>query len=230
MRKILAILVILLALVGVFGEVIAPHLVEGVLRQELVKYAKTDDVQVSLDATPRALVSLGRAGTLHAVAHDGMIGEMQVSELTLDGEGIAIDLPALLSDGRIMLQSADKVALRGIVTEDNLRAFLSGKVEQLENLEVHMTPEEIRATANARIMGRMADVELTGVILAEDGELFFHMNRLNIRNALLRRISMENYFGDVQITKPGTLPQGLRFTDVKMQDGKALVTAEMPAR
>ena len=230
MRKILALLIILLALLGVFGEFVVPHLAEGMLQRELVQRAKTEDVQISLDATPRILIALGRVGTVHGVAHDGMIGDMQVSELTLDGEGIVFDLPALLSEGRIQMQSADKIVLRGIVTEDNLRALLASKVEQLENLEVQMTPEEIRATANVKIMGRMADVELTGVILADRGELYFNMNQLNIRNALLRRIHMENYFGDIQITKPGTLPQGLQFTDVKMQEGKALVTAEMPAR
>ena len=91
-----------------------------------------------------------------------------------------------------------------------------------------MTPEEVRASANLKIMGRNADVDMTGVLLVDKGELYFRMSKLNIRNVLFRHIEMDNYFGDIQITKPDTLPLGFRFEEVTMQDGKTLVKAVRP--
>ncbi len=228
MRKVLTIFLILFIILGVFAEVILPNLVESALRKEIMEKAASNDVQLTLDSMPRALICLGDISTVRGVLHDGKIGELQVSEVTLEGEKVRVDIPALISEERFTMKSAGKMEMRGIVTEDNLRELLSRKVEQLENLEVTMTPEEVKATANIKIMGRMADVDLTGILLAEQGQLYFRMSRLSIRNALFRHIEMDNYFGDIQITKQETLPFGFRFEEVKMQDGKTLVTAVRP--
>ena len=229
MRKTLTIVLILFIILSVFAEIIIPQMAESTLQKGIMKQAASNDVQISLDSSPRALIALGSIGTIHGVLHDGQIGELQVSELTLDGEDVRIDLPMLISDNKLLLKSAKKLELHGIVTEDNLRELLSRKVERLENLEVRMTSEEVKATANLKIMGRMADVDLTGILLADGGELYFRMKKLNIRNALLRHIEMDNYFGDIQITKPETLPLGFRFEEVTMQDGKTMVTAVRPS-
>ena len=228
MRKVLTIFLILFIILSVFAEFIVPHLAESALQKEIVKRASSYDVQITLDSTPRALISLGRIGTVRGVLHDGQIGELQVSELTLEGEEVQLDLPMLISEQRLLLNSARRLELKGIVTEDNLKNLLSRKVDRLENLEVTMTPEEVKATANLKIMGRMADVDLTGILLADGGELYFRMKKLNIRNALFRHIEMDNYFGDIQITDPETLPFGFRFEEVTMQDGKTLVRAVRP--
>jgi len=229
LRKVLTIFLILFIILSVFAEILVPQWAESTLQKGIMNRTASNDVQISLDSSPRALICLGDIGTIRGVLHDGKIGELQVSELTLDGEGVRIDLPMLISDQKLLLKSAKKLEMHGIVTEDNLRELLSRKVERLENLEVKMTPEEVKATANIKFMGRMADVDLTGILLADNGDLYFRMKKLNIRNALLRHFQMDNYFGDIQITKPETLPLGFRFEEVTMQDGKTMVTAVRPA-
>ncbi len=228
MRKFLTIFLILFIILGVFVELVVPQIAEGTIQKEIMKKAASNDVQISLSSTPNALICLGNIDRVQGVLHDGRIGELSVSELTLDGEGVRIDLPTLISKNKLVLNSAKKLELNGIVTEDNLRELLSRKVEELENLEVKMTSEEVSASANLKIMGRTADVDLTGILLVDKGELYFRMNKLNIRNALFRNIEMDNYFGDIQITKPDTLPLGFRFEEVTMQDGKTFVKAVRP--
>ncbi len=228
LRKVLTIFLILFIILGVFVELVIPQLAEGTIQKEIMKKTASNDVQISLSSTPNALICLGSVDNVQGVLHNGKIGDMPVSQLTLDGEGVRLDLPKLLSDNKLVLKSAKKLELQGIVTEDDLRALLARKVEELENLEVKMTPEEVRASANLKIMGRNADVDMTGVLLVDKGELYFRMSKLNIRNALFRHIEMDNYFGDIQITKPDTLPLGFRFEEVTMQDGKTLVKAVRP--
>lgn len=228
LRKGLTILGILFIILIVFGEVVVPQLAESALKAQLVQMASTRDVQVSLDAEPRAMIALGHIGKVQGVLHDGRIGELKVSELTLEGENIRVDMAAALRDKRLVLESSQRLELQGIVSEDDLKELLSRQVERLENLEVRMTPEGVHATANMKVFGRMADVELSGTFLVDDGNLYFHLNSLNLRNALLRKIQLDSLFTDIRITNNKTLPAGLRFDSVELLDGKAVVRAVRP--
>ena len=123
------------------------------------------------------------------------------------------------------LQSIGKVKMTGVITEDNLKKFLQNKVSQLENLQLKMTPEQITATSEVSIMGRNADLELSGTIIADGGDLYFHMTKLNAKNALLRHVHLDRFFGDIKIASAEKLPIGLRFESVELRDGEALLTA-----
>ena len=103
MRKVLTIFLILFIILSVFAEIIIPRLAEGTLQKGIMKQAASNDVQISLDSSPRALICLGSIDTIRGVLHDGQIGELQVSELTLEGEDVQLDLPMLISEKKLLL-------------------------------------------------------------------------------------------------------------------------------
>ena len=80
-------------------------------------------------------------------------------------------------------------------------------------------------TADVKIFGKPAAAEVSGVVLENNGALYFRMTHMNMKNALLGRLNLENFFGDILLVSADKLPLGLKIDDVKMQDGHVTVTA-----
>ncbi len=222
--------VLLLALIAAFFiEFLLPTFAAGALKAKIVSRLATDDVNVTMDASPEFLMALGHADRLEVVAHHATVGSVTVRELTLSGEGVDVDVPALFSDAGIQVRRAKKLTLKGVIGEEELRRALSGKVDRLENISVSITPEGIRAEANAKVFGRTADVELAGDIVEDAGVLYFHMTSLSLKNTMLGTAKLGDMFGDVELLGAGKLPYGMKITNVEQKDGVVVLTAERPA-
>ncbi len=115
--------------------------------------------------------------------------------------------------------------MSGVITEDSLRDFLAQKLDQLKNTQVNMSPEGIMASGKIKILGREADVEIGGQIVARDGDLYFQMNHINVENAVLRRVNLDKFLGDFNITENVKMPFGLQFRTVEMRQDEAFVKA-----
>lgn len=225
MRKGLTIVAILFIILTVFGEFILPGLLAATLEKRLSDRLATHDVVVSLSSVPNLLVGVGRVENFQVIAHSAKLGEVYVAELVASGEGVRINMPRLVRDNVVEISSADRLAMKGIVTELNLKELISRRVEKLENVQVKITPKEVLVTANIKVFGRMVDAEMTGVVLEDSGSLYFRMTRLNVKNAFPGKISLDNFFGDIQIVKPDRLPLGAQFQQVEMQEGKVVISA-----
>ena len=225
---------VLLTLLFTITEIILPQLLTGMLREQIVRLTASDAVSLSLDSSPRFMIATGRVDEIRCEVAHGKLGELEADSLSLNGDNIQVDMPAILFDIKegnrkidveTVLKSVGNVEMRGIITEENLKAFLTKKFSQIEQLELKITPETINAIASARVFGRAADVDLDGVVLADGGNLYFRATKLNIHNALLRQIQLDNFFTDMKIVDAEQLPLNLRFTNVELQEGQAIITA-----
>ena len=235
MRKFLIIIGILLIILAVLTEIVLPQILTGMLKTRVETLTQSQEVDLSIDSTPRFLIATGQVDKIYSKVKNGRIGELQTTDLSLDGEKIAVNMSTLLfgepenvdRHNRIesYIKSIGKLDMVGIVNEENLKNFLEQKVSKLENLEIKIMPKEITATANVQIMGRSAEVELSGLIIADDGNLYFRMTKLNVRNALLRHVQLDRFFGDIKIVDAEKLPIGLKFNNVELQEGQAILTA-----
>ena len=187
-----------------------------------------------MDALPSAKIALGYVDKIHCTAADATIGELNLKQAVLDGSAIHINIMELLmpTDGisreehtNRCLKSAGSLDLSGVITADSLRDFLAQKVDQLKNLQVTMTPEGITADSRVKILGREADVQIGGQIVARDGDLYFQMNHVNVENAILRRVNLDRFLGDFNLTEQVKMPFGLQFREVQMREGEAFVKA-----
>lgn len=229
LRKLFGAIVLLALIAAFFIEFLLPTFAAGALKAKVVSRLATDDVTVAMDASPEFLLALGHADRLEVLARQAKVGSVTARELTLSGEGVDVDVPAFLSDSGIQVRRAKKLTLKGIIGEEELRRALQGKVDRMENISVSITPEGIRAEANAKIFGRTADVELTGEIVDDAGALYFRMTSLSLKNAMLGTARLGDMFGDVELLGAGKLPLGLKITNVEQRDGVVLITAERPA-
>ena len=234
MKKFLAVIVVLLIAVGAFAQFAVPRALTNYLKDKVIQLTKAQEVSLTLDALPSAKISLGYVDKIHCTADNATIGDLQLKQAVLDGTTIHIDVKELLfpTDGisreertNRVLKSAGSLELSGVITENALRDFLAQKVDQLKDPQVVMKPEEIRAAGKIKILGREADVQIGGKIIARDGDLYFQMNNLNIENAVLRRVNLDKFLHDFNLTERVKMPFGMQFRTVEMREGETFVTA-----
>ena len=234
MKKFLAVIVVLLVAAVAFIQFAVPRALTNYLKDKVTTATKAQDVTLSLDALPGAKIALGYVDKVHCTAADANIGELNLKQAELNGTSIHIDLMELImpTDGisreehtNRVLKSAGSLELSGVITADSLRDYLAQRVDQLKDLQVTMAPDGITASARVKIFGREADVQLGGQIIAREGDLYFQMNNLNVENAILRRVNLDKFLGDFNLTERVKMPFGLQFREVQMRDGEAFVKA-----
>ena len=103
--------------------------------------------------------------------------------------------------------------------------MLVKKMEKVDNLHVQMDADKISATGQVKLLGRMADITLEGKVLPENGGLYFHMTRLDIRNAVLGQAVLGNFFGDILIFDLYNSPIRAEIDDVQQQAGQVTIKA-----
>ncbi len=234
MKKFLAAILILLVAVFAFAQFAVPTALTNYLKAKVTELTKAQEVSLRLDSLPSAKIAIGYVDKLYCETDDAQIGELNLKQAVLDGSSLHINIKELLfpTDGisreehtNRCLQSAGNLELSGIITEDALKNFLAEKVDRLQEPKVTMTPEGITASAKVSILGRDADVQIGGQILAREGDLYFHMTYINVENAILRRVNLDKFLGDFNLTEAVKMPFGLQFRTVEMRDGEAFVKA-----
>lgn len=225
MRKGLTILGALFIIIIVFSETLLPWLARETLQTRMNQRLSISDSQVAVDSHPGILLALGEVQHLHAVAHQGKVGQVYFRELSLEGENVRMNLGELLQAGKVAFKSADKLVLKGVVDEENLQEVLTRKLDKVENVQVSITPDGVVVTANTKLLGRIVDIELEGNIIEDGGSLYFQMTHLAFKNSRIGTAKLEEMFGNVQLAPPGRLPMGLQITDVQQTNGAIVITA-----
>ena len=234
MKKFLTLITFLLIVLLVILEIILPRTVENILQEQITKSTLAQEVDLDLSSSPNAKIALGEIDKVHAAANQGRLGEIDFTNLSLDGENIQLDMreilfpSAELSDKERtdkILKSVDKIEMHGVINEENLKSFIAKKVDKLENAELKISPEEISATGQIKIMGRTADIDVAGIFIVDNGDIYFRATHLNIKNALLRHVNLDRFLGELKIVDSSKLPLNLKFEEVELREGEILLTA-----
>lgn len=178
-----------------------------------------------MSTSPAILLLLGQIDHIDMTAENAMIGQVRVKELVLKGENVRIDIRSLAQDGGVAVRTADKLELTGTIGVENLTDLLTRKVDKLKDAEVTITPDGVKVTGNVVIAGRKAEVSLEGIILGENGSIYFHMTKLNIRNAIFGKAVISNFFGDILLTDLKVLPFKVELDDVVQKNDEIVITA-----
>lgn len=225
MGKKISILAGIIVLAAAFCQLILPGIIGGNMASRIKEAAKAENVAVDVRSVPGFLLLAGRMDNLDVVVDNAQLGDMKVSKLALHGENVRVDLSALDTRDGSAIQSADNLELTGVITQDALKEMLVKKMDKVENLDVHMDKDKISATGQIKFLGRMADVTLEGKVLPENGGVYFHMTRLDIRNAVLGQAVLGNFFGDILIFNLYDSPVRAEIEDVEQQDGQVVIKA-----
>ena len=69
----------------------------------------------------------------------------------------------------------------------------------------------------------MADVALDGQVVEDAQALYFHITRFDIKNALLGKANIGDFFDDILIMKLDALPLKMRVESVEHRAGAVVV-------
>mgnify|MGYP002623213192 CR=1 FL=1 len=231
MKKFLTLMAFLLIVLLVILEIVLPRTVENLLQEQIAKSTAAQEIDIDLSSSPNAKIALGEIDKIHAAARQGRIGEIDFTNLSLEGEKIQLDMKEILFPSAELsdkeradkiLKSVDKLELHGVIGEEDLKSFVARKVDKLENAEIKITAQEISAKGQVKIMGRTADIDLAGIFLVDNGNIYFQATRLNVKNALLRHVNLDRFLGELKILDRESLPPNLKFDEVELRDGEIL--------
>ena len=210
------------AILLVFGETLLPTWARQTT-ETMLRDRGAESAEVTLDSTPGILFLLGQIDTLKIDAKGLRIGDLRMERVQLTGSGVHFSSRELFLDHRVHLISAEDLKLTGAVSEDALRNLLAKRIDKLDNIKVTIDEDGVHATAEVKIFGRMADVVLEGKIVEDAQALYFHMTRLDIKNALIGKANLGDIFGDIQIAKLDALPLKTRIESVEHRKGAIVV-------
>ncbi len=225
MGKRISILIGIVVLAAAFCQLLLPGIIGGNLANRIKEAARAENVTANVRAMPGFMLLTGQMDNLDVVVDNAWLGDIQVSRLTLHGENLQVDYSALDSRDGSAIQSADNLELTGVITQQALQDMLVKKMEKVDNLHVQMDADKISATGQVKLLGRMADITLEGKVLPENGGLYFHMTRLDIRNAVLGQAVLGNFFGDILIFDLYNSPIRAEIDDVQQQAGQVTIKA-----
>lgn len=225
MGKRISILIGIVVLAAAFCQLLLPGIIGGNLANRIKEAARAENVTANVRAMPGFMLLAGQMDNLDVVVDNAWLGDIQVSRLTLHGENLQVDYSALDSRDGSAIQSADNLELTGVITQQALQDMLVKKMEKVGNLHVQMDADKISATGQVKLLGRMADITLEGKVLPENGGLYFHMTRLDIRNAVLGQAVLGNFFGDILIFDLYNSPIRAEIDDVQQQAGQVIIKA-----
>lgn len=210
------------ALLLLFGETLLPAWA-STAAQTMLKERGAESAEVTLDSTPGILLLLGQIDAVTVDAKGLRIGDLRMERVQLTGSGVRFSSRELFFDHRVHLISAKELKLTGAVSEDALRNLLAKRIDKLDNIKVTIDEDGVHATAEVKIFGRMADVVLEGRVVEDAQALYFHMMRLDVRNALIGKANLGDIFGDIQIAKLDALPLKTRIESVEHRKGAIVV-------
>lgn len=225
MGKRISILIGIVVLAAAFCQLLLPGIIGGNLANRIKEAARAENVTANVRAMPGFMLLAGQMDNLDVVVDNAWLEDIQVSRLTLHGENLQVDYSALDSRDGSAIQSADNLELTGVITQQALQDMLVKKMEKVDNLHVQMDTDKISATGQVKLLGRMADITLEGKVLPENGGLYFHMTRLDIRNAVLGQAVLGNFFGDILIFDLYNSPIRAEIDDVQQQAGQVTIKA-----
>lgn len=225
MGKRISILIGIVVLAAAFCQLLLPGIIGGNLANRIKEAARAENVTANVRAMPGFMLLAGQMDNLDVVVDNAWLGDIQVSRLTLHGENLQVDYSALDSRDGSAIQSADNLELTGVITQQALQDMLVKKMEKVDNLHVQMDADKISATGQVKLLGRRADITLEGKVLPENGGLYFHMTRLDIRNAVLGQAVLGNFFGDILIFDLYNSPIRAEIDDVQQQAGQVTIKA-----
>lgn len=224
LRKALTITGLFFIILIVLGELLLPTVVERALESRLSQKFSTPHVDVELSALPRLMLLLGRTDSLSVTVKDGQVGQLRVHEMALSGRKAVLDMSSFTA-GRLALEQAEALDLTAMFDENGLREALARKINKADNVEVHITDDNVLVTADTNLLGHKAQLSLVGHIVADDGTLYFDTDQFDIQNSPFGTARLGDSLGRIALVKPEQLPLKMRVVSVDQQEGSVIVRA-----
>ena len=225
MRRYLTIFFIFSIILGGFSQLLLPDLLNEAFRARAQELLGAKKIQSEITSQPELAVLLGRIDSISLTAEGVNIDGVLLHSIDVQGRDVVFSPSKIsLADGQAV-ESAGELSLTAVFTAQDIQSMLARRTNKLSNVSAEITPESIRATAQAKIDGRMADISLAGRIIEKDDVLYFRVTKLNIRNGILSREILDEVMEDVQLFDLRRLPGMMKVRRIEHKHGGVVIKA-----
>lgn len=225
MRKLLIglILVVVIALAG--ATYILPTYISNQISGRIERSLQTDSVSANIETSPSFMMLFGQVDNIDIEATNIKLDKVNLNKLSLKGENIEISVQDLLLARRLVINSADNLTITGLIDENNLAQLLAKEVDEISDIAVKITPDNVEATGKISFLGQEATINVKGIIVVEGKNLLFRITDANTENRLFGKIGI-SFTKDIFLVSTDKLPlEGAKFTRVEQQNGQVLIEA-----
>lgn len=225
MRKLLIglILVVVIALAG--ATYILPTYISNQISGRIERSLQTDSVSANIETSPSFMMLFGQVDNIDIEATNIKLDKVNLNKLSLKGENIEISVQDLLLARRLVINSADNLTITGLIDENNLAQLLAKEVDNISDIAVKITPDNVEATGKISFLGQEATINVKGIIVVEGKNLLFRITDANTENRLFGKIGI-SFTKDIFLVSTDKLPlEGAKFTRVEQQNGQVLIEA-----
>ncbi|MDT8903931.1 DUF2993 domain-containing protein [Anaeroselena agilis] len=216
----------LIIAVIVAGEVAIPSLVGNLIARGMTGATGSSSVSAQVAKRPAFLMFDGRFDSVRIHANDSKVDKITFAELDATLKDVALDMPALITQGKVAFRGVRDVDLTAVITQDELSRFLNQTVKGVKNAKVRIEPDKINVSANF-ILGQIASIAiaLDGKVVGDGHRIKFVTDRFLINNTAVGNIG-GSVLTEIPLVDLRKLPFGVKAKKVVMDAGKITITAD----
>ncbi|MBP2640590.1 MAG: hypothetical protein H6Q66_1541 [Firmicutes bacterium] len=223
MRRWFAGLLALALLLGIAAQFVLPWLVSDFIARSVGNQMQTEQITAKVTKTPAFLMLGGTFDEVAISAVKAQTGRLVFQEMNVVISAASIDMPALLRDRRLVLSSAEKIELSGVITQEELSRYLNANVKYVKNAAVTVRDGRVAIDAQLVIIGPIAvKVNLDGRIVGDDRQIRFVTEHFSLNDGLAGNISGA-LLTEIPLADLRQLPFAVGVREIVMEQGRIIV-------
>ena len=233
MKKFLLGLVVFLCIAFGATELILPAVASRAVRSQLQAVLQTDEVTADVSSFPAVRMFGGHFGHFELEAENALLGDLRVARMTLIGDKVDIPPKVLMGKargdtdkGKFYIDGAERLELRGIVTEESLADLINRKVEHVSDVSVKLTPKKAIVDGKVKLFGNEVNVNVECRLYGEKNAIMLQMTRIDLKHSFFGKGGIAgDLLGDIELVDFNRMKLPVELDEIEQQDGQAVLTA-----
>jgi len=223
MKRLVAGLLAIALLLGMTAQFVLPWLISGFVARSVGDQIRAEQIIAKVTKTPAFLMLGGKFDEVAISAVKAQTDRLVFQEMNVAISAASIDMPALLLDRRFVMESAGKIELSGVITQEELSRYLNANAKNVKNAVVTVRDGRVAIDAQLVIFGPVAvKVTLDGRIVGDDRQIRFVTEHFSLNDGLAGNISGA-LLTEIPLADLKQLPFAVGVREIVMEQGRIIV-------
>lgn len=225
MKKLLYVLIIMLVIVLVGLQFLLPPMLNQKVLDGINNTLNPASSQVVITSIPAAKLLIGKVDEIEADVTEAKLKDGLVfKSIHLVAQDVGFNVASLYSGKEFILDTVGSGKLEGVLTEDEINAYLAQKLDKMVDPEIRITPDEVALQGRVSIGGFLeGTVTATGTIEVKGNTIIFAPRRMSLNGTNLPSITSA-ILKEVPIYNFDNFPFPVSAKEVEAQKGSLHVT------
>jgi len=223
MKRWFAGLLAIALLLGIAAQFVLPWLVSDFIARSVGDQMQSEQITAKVTKNPAFLMLNGKFDEVAISAVKAQTGRLVFQEMDVAISAASIDMPALFLDRRLVLASAGKIELSGVITQEELSRYLNANVKYVKNAVVTVRDGRVVIDAQLVVIGPVVlKVTLDGRIVGDDRQIRFVTEKFSLDDRLSGNISGA-LLTEIPLADLRKLPFAVGVREIVMEQGRIVV-------